>query len=145
MGGGCYFLVSLSPRHTHATPPASPEKLRELEEKTGQPKAYFALGASVVVLAVLHKVGGMKLVSDLFGFVYPAFASLRAIESKNKDDDTQWLTYWVVFAIISILEHVLGGLMEGIPVYYGLKMSYLAWLFLPKFQGAVFTYKQALK
>lgn len=30
--------------------------------------------------------------------------SVMAIESAAKDDDTQWLTYWVVFAVLSVAE-----------------------------------------
>ena len=45
-----------------------------------------------------------KIVSLLVGTIYPAYKSFKAIESKEKDDDTQWLIYWVVFAFFSVIE-----------------------------------------
>ena len=38
---------------------------------------------------------GPQVISVLVGFTYPAYQSFKAIESNNKDDDTQWLVYWV--------------------------------------------------
>merc|ERR1711966_109785 len=74
------------------------DTLRELEKKTGQPKAYFFFAAVSLISAVVYGLGGMKLGSDL-----PAFMSLKAIDTPEHADDIQWLTYWVVFAIFSIL------------------------------------------
>lgn len=34
-------------------------------------------------------------VSNLIGWVLPAYLSVQAIESPGTDDDKQWLTYWV--------------------------------------------------
>ena len=43
----------------------------------------------------------------LFGFVYPCYMSFKAIESDAKGDDTQWLTYWMVFAVFSLMEETI--------------------------------------
>jgi len=32
------------------------------------------------------------------GFVYPAYMSLKSIETKTGSDDKQWLTYWLVYS-----------------------------------------------
>jgi receptor expression-enhancing protein 5/6 len=53
------------------------------------------------MLLVFLIMGGGLLI-DLVGFTYPMFASLKAIESPNADDDKQWLTYWVVFSLFKV-------------------------------------------
>uniref|UniRef100_A0A090X9U1 Receptor expression-enhancing protein n=1 Tax=Ixodes ricinus TaxID=34613 RepID=A0A090X9U1_IXORI len=45
-----------------------------------------------------------QLLCNLVGFAIPAYASMRAIESTTKSDDTKWLTYWVVFACFSCVD-----------------------------------------
>ena len=117
------------------------DKLAELEKKTGQPKAYFLVALYSAIISVISLLGGMKLISDLIGFVYPAYMSFKAIESTETVDDQQWLTYWVVFALFSILESVAGFLVEWIPFYFAIKILFFAWLFHPKFMGAAVVYK----
>ena len=48
---------------------------------------------------------------------------VKAIESVNKEDDTQWLTYWVVFSVFSIAEFFIDLLLSWIPLYFFLKAS----------------------
>ena len=35
------------------------------------------------------------------------FKSIEAIESEHKEDDAQWLTYWMVYSLINVIETVL--------------------------------------
>ena len=49
--------------------------------------------------------------------------SVKAIESVNKDDDTQWLTYWVVYSVFSLGEFFTDILLSWIPLYWFLKVS----------------------
>ena len=46
-----------------------------------------------------------QLLANTVGFLYPAYCSIKALESSVKNDDTQWLTYWVVFAFFSVVEY----------------------------------------
>ena len=87
------------------------EKLKELEEKTGYPKVYFFLAITSVLSLLITICGGTKLIVDLVGFVYPAYMSFKSMDA-NKGDDTQWLTYWVVFAFFSIMESLAGFLVS---------------------------------
>ena len=90
-------------------------------------------------------VGGTKLFSDIFAFVYPAYMSFKAIDSSDATDDTQWLTYWVVFASFSITESIAGFITSWIPFYYVIKTFFFIWLYHPKFMGAGLVYKQVIK
>jgi len=48
---------------------------------------------------------------------------VKAIESVNKEDDTQWLTYWVVFSVFSVAEFFTDILLSWVPLYFFLKVS----------------------
>lgn len=44
--------------------------------------------------------------------------SIKAIESKNKEDDTQWLTYWVVYGLFTVVEAFSDIFLFWLPFYY---------------------------
>ena len=71
--------------------------------------------------------------------------SFKAIDSSNGADDTQWLTYWVVFSFVSIIENIAGFLTDFIPFYFPLKVAFFVWLYHPKFLGAGMVYSQVIK
>merc|ERR1712216_113951 len=75
----------------------------------------------------------------------PGLHSFTAIESKSKDDDTQWLTYWVVYGVFNILEHAMAFIVAMIP-YYGLfKMGFLIFCYHPSTMGATQVYTKVLQ
>jgi hypothetical protein len=64
--------------------------LNQLQAQTNVPRVYIALGAGLLVFVFLFFGFGASFFSHLIGFLYPAYASFRAIESKGTADDTQW-------------------------------------------------------
>ena len=103
---------------------------------------YF-LGAFLVsIFTFLYGVGGFKFVSDLTCFAYPAYMSFKAIDSLAIEDDIQWLTYWIVFSVMSFVETTGGSILSFIPFYFGFKIMFMIWLYHPKYQGATLVYKQ---
>jgi hypothetical protein len=46
-----------------------------------------------------------SLVPSLHDSLTAAYESIRAIESVGTADDTQWLTYWVVFSFFNVVEY----------------------------------------
>jgi len=86
-----------------------------------------------------------KVTCNVVGFVYPAYASFKAIESEGKSDDTQWLTYWVVYAFFNLIESLLDFSVSGwIPFYFFIKIFIVLWLQLPQFMGAMYIYEKFL-
>ncbi|PAA60480.1 hypothetical protein BOX15_Mlig025257g3, partial [Macrostomum lignano] len=74
---------------------------------------------------------GAQFLANFIGFLYPAYASVKAIESPAKDDDTKWLTYWVVYAAFGLLETFTDILLFWIPLYAFLKCALLIYLMAP--------------
>ncbi|QDZ21222.1 HVA22-like protein [Chloropicon primus] len=70
------------------------------------------------------------------GFLYPAYQSYKALESNRLDAAAEWLTYWVIFSLFTVIESVGDFLISWIPFYSFLKLGFLTWLLLPKFKGA---------
>uniref|UniRef100_A0A7S4IT74 Receptor expression-enhancing protein n=1 Tax=Odontella aurita TaxID=265563 RepID=A0A7S4IT74_9STRA len=121
------------------------KKLAEIEKKTGHSKVYFFFLFSTLLSTVIYLLGGPKLISDLVSFLYPAYMSFKTIDSEDSEGDAQWLTYWVVFGVISILETCCSFLVSWIPLYFVLKIAFFIWLWHPKTLGAGVVYTQALR
>lgn len=122
------------------------EKLEQLEQQTGYSKVYFAGLGALLALFVLFFLGGPRLLINLVGFVYPAYKSFKAVETRdNKTDDTLWLTYWVVFAFFSLTEQAADFLISWIPMYFFIKVAFLVWCYHPVTQGAKTIYGGLIK
>jgi receptor expression-enhancing protein 5/6 len=74
----------------------------------------------------------------LIGFLYPAYASIKAIETPIKEDDTKWLMYWCVYALFGILEFFSDLLLFCIPFYTLTKCLFLIWLMVPGKNGGTY-------
>ncbi|KAL6055351.1 Receptor expression-enhancing protein 5 [Balamuthia mandrillaris] len=119
--------------------------LQVVQDKTGLSKFYLVAGSFVfLVLVVLCGILDSFL-TNLVGFIYPAYASFKAIESIDKEDDTQWLTYWVVFAFFSVIEYFSDRLVYWLPFYYPLKLIFLVWCLLPQTMGAELVYRYVIR
>mmetsp|Transcript_12421 Transcript_12421/g.30526 ORF Transcript_12421/g.30526 Transcript_12421/m.30526 type:complete len:193 (-) Transcript_12421:450-1028(-) len=81
------------------------------------------------------------------GVVYPAYQSFKAIEDKKnaKQDDEQWLTYWAIFGLASLLEASVDEILAKAPYYYHAKLVLLLWLQMPNTQGARQLYTKYLR
>ncbi|OTA67848.1 hypothetical protein K449DRAFT_388647 [Hypoxylon sp. EC38] len=109
--------------------------LNNIEKQTSVPKVYAVIGvATLYFFFIVFNLGG-QLLTNFAGFVVPGYYSLAALFSAGKADDTQWLTYWVVFAFFCVLESAL-SVVYWFPFYYTFKFIFLLWLSLPIFSGA---------
>ncbi|KAG8196299.1 hypothetical protein JTE90_023851 [Oedothorax gibbosus] len=76
------------------------------------------------------------------GFLYPAYCSLLALQTKEKKDDQIWLIYWIVFGTFNVLEVFADLIFFWFPLYPIFKLGFLAWCTAPIGRnGAYYVYK----
>jgi len=116
------------------------------EEKTGLPKRNIVL-VGIAVIGLWLAIGiGSSLLCSVVCFVYPAYKSFKAVESPQGDDDTQWLTYWIVYSTFNILEYFADILFFWVPMYNLLKCLFLIWCMWPiQNNGATIVYNKLLR
>ncbi|KAI7900085.1 TB2/DP1, HVA22 family-domain-containing protein [Cokeromyces recurvatus] len=121
------------------------ECANEIERRTGLPKAYVVLGTAFVCVLMIFFNLAAQLLTNALAWVYPSYASFKAIESPSTTDDTQWLTYWTVLGFVQIIEYFSDILLYWFPFYYTFKTIFILWLILPQFRGAQFVYERFLR
>nr|AFK40277.1 unknown [Lotus japonicus] len=92
------------------------------------------------LITQLHSLAGPVLT-----LLYPLYASVVAIESPSKEDDDQWLSYWIIYSFLTLGEMVLQPALEWIPIWYEVKLLLAAWLVLPQFKGAAYLYGKLVR
>lgn len=124
---------------------ADKRQLDIIEQKTGIDRVYVVtVVASILFLGAMGAFGGSP-VSNLIGFVYPTYRSYKAIKSDNKDDDTQWLTYWVVYSFFIVIESFTDVLMSWIPLYYFAKIAFLLGCMSPVVNGSSYMFNRFIE
>ncbi|KAG9486290.1 receptor expression-enhancing protein 6 isoform X1 [Eleutherodactylus coqui] len=120
--------------------------LGKAEEKTGIKKYYLATGSLCSLGLYLIFGYGASLVCNLIGFLYPAYRSIKAIESTEKVDDTIWLTYWVVYGVFSVVEFFSDIFLFWFPFYYLGKCGFLLWCMAPfSWNGSQIIYRRFIR
>jgi len=119
--------------------------LGQVEEKTGVDRFFMVAGLFGIIALYLIFGHFAELVCNLVGFLYPAYVSIKAIESSTKSDDTQWLTYWVVFGLFNVLEFCSDEIEAYFPIYWLVKCAFMLWLYLPTTMGAHKVYTRFIR
>ncbi|KAJ0988560.1 hypothetical protein J5N97_006916 [Dioscorea zingiberensis] len=85
------------------------------------------------------------LAGPMVTLVYPLYASVKAIETKSPIDDQQWLTYWVLYSLITLFELTFAKVIEWLPFWSYAKLIFTCWLVLPYFSGAAYVYEHFVR
>ncbi|KTW27357.1 hypothetical protein T552_02336 [Pneumocystis carinii B80] len=110
--------------------------LNQFERQWGIKKVY-AVGAVIGLyfFLIFINVGG-RFLSNILGCIIPMYYSVLAIESSNKANNIQWLSYWVIYGFLILIEHYEQSLLYWLPFYYFFKSIFILYLSLPQFNGA---------
>ncbi|CAK9857779.1 unnamed protein product [Sphagnum jensenii] len=100
-----------------------------------------SMGDWILALAVRASI----LAGPVITLLYPLYASIQAIESPSKEDEQQWLTYWVLYSFITLFEVAAAPVLFWIPFWGTIKLAVTAWLVLPQFRGGEFVYEQFVR
>ena len=118
--------------------------LNLIKKKTGQdPK--IILGIFAVALFFTFMGWFQTYITCIVGIVLPTYWSIKAIETKEPDDDKQWLTYWSVYAVFTFFDLFSYWILKIIPFYFIIKLLFLVWCFMPNTQGAIIIYDKIIK
>ncbi|KAJ9196378.1 hypothetical protein DTO166G4_369 [Paecilomyces variotii] len=118
--------------------------LNNLERQTSVPKVYVVLGlVGIYFFLVFFNIAGQFLV-NFAGFLIPGYYSLHALFTAGTADDTQWLTYWVVYAFLTVLESAVSA-AYWFPFYYIFKFVLVLWMALPQTNGAQIVFHSFLQ
>ncbi|EAU30537.1 conserved hypothetical protein [Aspergillus terreus NIH2624] len=142
-------MASIQDRAQHAIAQLDKELskypvLNNLERQSSVPKVYVVLGlVGIYFFLVFFNIAGEFLV-NLAGFIIPAYYSLNALFTAGTADDTQWLTYWVVYALFTVLESAISA-PYWFPFYYIFKLALVLWMALPQTNGAQIVFHSFLQ
>jgi receptor expression-enhancing protein 5/6 len=119
--------------------------MRMLGEKTGLKPSYIA-GGGLLIVFLFVIIGFMgQLLTDCVGVLYPAYKSLKSLETRGDDDDRQWLTYWAVYSLFIIFDTYSGFILSYVPHYFLFKLIFVIWLMAPTTRGACLLHKKVLR
>ncbi len=83
-----------------------------------------------------------RVVVLIFGTLYPAYASYKAVKTRNVKEYVKWMMYWIVFALFTFVETVADIFASILPFYYEAKILFIIWLISPWTKGSTYLYRK---
>ncbi|KRY76147.1 Receptor expression-enhancing protein 5 [Trichinella pseudospiralis] len=115
----------------------------KIEQKSGRSRYQAAIFlACVICILVAVYNPAVKLLCDLICIVYPAMKTLAEIESIEKSKCKQWLFYWIIFGLFTIVDLLADCTALFISIYWLPKCVFFLMLFMPSCLGAEILYEK---
>ncbi|XP_072314456.1 receptor expression-enhancing protein 1 [Eucyclogobius newberryi] len=83
-----------------------------------------------------------RLVVLVFGTLYPAYSSYKAVKSKDVKEYVKWMMYWIIYALFTAVEAFTDTFVCWLPFYYELKIAFVVWLLSPYTKGSSVLYRK---
>ncbi|KAH7447176.1 hypothetical protein KP509_01G095300 [Ceratopteris richardii] len=81
------------------------------------------------------------------GYVYPAYKCFKCVEMNRPDIDQLrfWCQYWIIIAIVTVLERLGDTFVSWLPLYSEAKLAFIIYLWCPKTLGTTYVYSSFLR
>jgi len=92
----------------------------------------FIKGLICLMVICLLTGNGSEIFITLVSCLYPGYMSVKAVLSKDTEDDQRWLKYWVLVAALLLFQVVGDCLLCWVPGYCLAKAGLLIWCQAPR-------------
>lgn len=118
----------------------------QLERRAGIKKTNIVLLAAGALLLLLLTTWMPAVTLALVAYVYPALATISALEGGDRQATAGCLTYWLVLGGALCVRTMTGDLLARVLPFWNLvRLVALFWLFLPQTAGAMAVYERAIR
>lgn len=144
-------------------------RLLELLQRWPLPRLSFntACLCSLIIIFIAPRTCAQSLLFPafrlFFGTLYPAYASYKAVRTKNVKEyvskkifnlwidinpvsfsclQVKWMMYWIVFAFFTCIETFTDIFLSWFPFYYEVKVVIVLWLLSPATKGSSTLYRK---
>ncbi|XP_052841238.1 uncharacterized protein LOC128255600 isoform X3 [Drosophila gunungcola] len=153
---GAYIVeqqVPLATAHPTPTPKVVQNlnalgRMLELLQRCPLPCLSFntACICSLIVIFLAPRTCAQSLLFPAFrlfcGTLYPAYASYKAVRTKDVKEYVKWMMYWIVFAFFTCIETFTDIFISWLPFYYEVKVALVFWLLSPATKGSSTLYRK---
>ena len=120
-------------------------QIKDFARNAGIESGVIVAAAGAVLSIVTLCVFGATILTLAITVLYPAAKSIQALETQSTDDDKEWLTYWIIFGIFTLLDDFAGFLLSMIPYYFWIKLAFFVYLLAPMTKGSQTIYNTVVK
>jgi len=106
-------------------------QLTQLAKQAGVESGVLLGAIALVTLLVTFIMFGATILTLTITVLYPGFKSIQALETQSADDDKEWLTYWIIFGLFSLIDDFFGFALNFIPYFYWIKLLFFIYLLAP--------------
>ncbi|XP_073847387.1 receptor expression enhancing protein A isoform X2 [Musca autumnalis] len=123
---------------------------RFLEMLQGMPLPRLSLTTSCIFFLIAIFISPRPCAQNIifpafrlsFGTLYPAYASYKAVRTKNVKEYVKWMMYWIVCAFFTCTETFTDIFLSWFPFYYEVKVVIVLWLLSPATKGSSTLYRK---
>ncbi len=120
-------------------------QLKDVARGAGVETGVIVGAALLVTLLITFAMFGSAILTLSITVIYPSIKSIQALESHGTQDDKEWLTYWIIFGLFSLVDDCCGCILNFIPYFFWIKLAFFIYLLAPQTRGALSLYNSVVR